>query len=935
MKKILKIVTLFFLISGIAMFAVPYFYKDKIIAFIKEDINNTIRAKFDFKNVDAGIFSDFPNLKINLYEVTIDGVDEFKDTRLLDAKSIGLSLNLKSVLFGEQVIIKKLDIDEAFVNLQILKNQLANYDIVKTNENETSNEEANFNIKLESYTINNLTLNYNDLSMDLQTTLKNINHKGTGVLTDSIYQLKTETSVENFNLIYDKTNYIKDVHLKLQSDFDISGDFEKYTFKNSRLLFNQLPVVFEGFFVLQKDAIDVAIDYKTNQADLKEFLSLIPEEYLVDFKQVKTSGIAKLNGRIEGLIKGDDLPAFNVDLDIKNGKIAYPDLPENISKLSAKALVDFKGGSNLDALVVDIPRIQFNIADNTALGNLKITHPVSDPYIITNFKSKFDLEKVKNALKLKEIKELKGLLDTDFSLKGALSHIENQNYDKFNASGYLKLQDFLFKSDSLPTVVAVTDAALAIKPESLKIERFISQIGNSDFDVSGAITNYLLYALGKDQTLKAKIFSHSNYLDLNEFMGDDKAAEDTQEADSLQIIQIPKNLDIVIALEADKVHYKDLEIQNAKGKLNIKEQRADLSTVFMKMMGGQITMEGSYDSKEKNPKTNLKLNMDSLGIQESANSFSVFSSYTPILKQIKGKYFSTMNFGVSLDSNMNPLLNTVNVVGNFKTDKILPKEIGILTKVAEIVKLKDLENPYLDKINASFKIADGELTLKPFDFKLNELNANLKGSVNLDQHINFILILDIPREKLGGEINGVLKGISGGLSFLKLDKQLNKTVKLKFKIGGTTTNPSIKPFVLNDENQSIDDAIAEIVEDKIDDLKADAIEKAEKEAEKLIKMAEIQKNKILQEAEITAEKMREKASVTADKLIKDAGNDPLKKMAAKIAADKLKKEANKQSQKLIVTANEKGDALVEKARLNGNKLIEKAKSEPEKDSIKI
>lgn len=930
MKKLLKILSVIFVLFGVSVFAIPYFYKDKIIAFIKKDVNNTLNARFDFKDADAGIFSDFPNLHINLNEMTLDGLKEFKDIRLLDAKNIGFSLDLKSALFGDQVIVKKLMVKDAFVNIQVLKNGLANYDILKKEAAGNPEEKTHFNIKLNSYQIDNLTLNYKDNSMGFYTQLANLNHTGKGVLTDTIYQLKTHTSVEKANMIYDSIHYVKDARIDLVTDFDISGDFNTYSFKNARLLLNKLPVFADGYVALEPDAIDVNVAYQTKQAQLKDFLSLMPAYYLSDLKDVKTTGKAQLTGAVKGLIKGDDLPAFHMDLDLAQADLQYPDLPEKLSDIVAKVQLDFKGGDNLDAMRIDMPSIRFNIAKNVVTGHFNMTHPMTDPYVNTAFKSNMDLKNVEKAVKLKGIKELKGLLDADFSIVGALSDIEKQAYDKFKASGYINLQDFVFQSDSLNRTISIPKANLDIKPEYLQINDFSTLVGKSDFNVTGRIANYIAYMLGKDKTLEVTMQAHSKHCDLNEFMSSDNATDDDSEFEALRI---PKNIKASIQYNADQVLYKDLVMNDTKGKLTIADQKADLSTVFMKMMGGKITMNGSYNSKNKNPKTTFQLHLDQLGIKESVSSFSVFSTYTPVLKQVAGRYFSNMNFSIDLDSLMNPILKTADIKGDFKTDKIFPKGVVFLSKIAKQTRLKALENPYIDKINASFSIKNGKFDLKPVHFKLNDMDAGLQGTVSLEQKLNMILVLDIPREKLGADINNVLSKITGGLQFLKLDKKLSNIIKMQFKIGGTTTAPTLKPIILNSENTGIDNAINELVEEQIEDVKNQAVEQAKQKAEELIKIAEFQKDKLLEEAHVVAEKTKVQAAATADKLIQEAGNDPLKKMAAKIAADKIKKTAAKKADKIIETATKKGDQLVDKARVEGVKLIEQAGNTPQEDSL--
>jgi len=84
-----------------------------------------------------------------------------------------------------------------------------------------------------------------------------------------------------------------------------------------------------------------------------------------------------------------------------------------------------------------------------------------------------------------------------------------------------------------------------------------------------------------------------------------------------------------------------------------------------------------------------------------------------------------------------------------------------------------------------------------------------------------------------------------------------------------------------------------------------------------------------------ADAIRKEAKKQADELIKQAGINPIKKAAAKVAGDKLIKEAdkkavkteqlaNKKADQLVQTTQKKSEALKKKAKDEGDKLIEKA-----------
>lgn len=105
LKKILKIVGITMVVLILAAFAIPYFFKDKIIAKVKTELNNRLNAKVNFKDVDISIFRHFPRLAVGLEDLQVVGIDAFAGDTLLAVKQIDVALNLMSVIKGDKMEI--------------------------------------------------------------------------------------------------------------------------------------------------------------------------------------------------------------------------------------------------------------------------------------------------------------------------------------------------------------------------------------------------------------------------------------------------------------------------------------------------------------------------------------------------------------------------------------------------------------------------------------------------------------------------------------------------------------------------------------------------------------------------------------------------------------------------------------------------------------
>ena len=71
MKKVLFGLAIFlFLILG-SLIAIPFLFKDEIIAQVKAAANESLTAKLEFSDVDISIFRNFPKLSVGLENLEI------------------------------------------------------------------------------------------------------------------------------------------------------------------------------------------------------------------------------------------------------------------------------------------------------------------------------------------------------------------------------------------------------------------------------------------------------------------------------------------------------------------------------------------------------------------------------------------------------------------------------------------------------------------------------------------------------------------------------------------------------------------------------------------------------------------------------------------------------------------------------------------------
>src|SRR5688500_9272768 len=100
MKKFAKWTGIILVVLIVLLIALPFLFKDKIIARVKTEANKNINARVDFGDFDLSLIRSFPNLSVGIDNLSIINKEPFQGDTLLFAKKTALTLDIMSVIRG-------------------------------------------------------------------------------------------------------------------------------------------------------------------------------------------------------------------------------------------------------------------------------------------------------------------------------------------------------------------------------------------------------------------------------------------------------------------------------------------------------------------------------------------------------------------------------------------------------------------------------------------------------------------------------------------------------------------------------------------------------------------------------------------------------------------------------------------------------------------
>lgn len=798
MKKGLKITAIVVAVMLLLMLLLPFAFKGKIAGIVKAEGNKMLNAQFDFRSLDISLFRDFPKASITLSDFCLKGTGEFANDTLVQAGEVIAAFNVFSLFGDSGYDISRIQLNDIRLHAIVLPDGRVNWDIVKpdstpTTTPDTSAREASpFKMQLQRFVIKNMNLVYDDRQSNMYADVRNLNALLRGDLSSERTTLQLETEIEALTYRMGGISFLSNANIYAKMNIDADLVNQKYTLKENEFRLNAIKAGIDGWVALNDPAIDMDLKLNTNEIGFKEILSLIPAIYAKDFEGLKTEGTATLNASAKGTMQGDSIvPQFDIALAVKNAMFRYPSLPAGVDQINISARAQNPGG-NIDLTTISITPLSFRLAGNPFSLTAEVKAPVSDPDFRIEAKGVLNLGMIKQVYPLEEM-ELNGTINANMQLAGRLSYIEQEQYDKVQASGTIRVIDMKLKVKGMSDVT-IHKSLFTFTPKYLQLNETTVNIGKNDLTADSRFENYMGYAL-KGSTLKGTLNIRSNYFNLNDFMPTTPAdstakvtttpteATTTQAATPGTLLEVPRNIDFVMDATMKQVLFDNMTFGNVNGKLTVKEGKVDMKNLSMNTMGGNAVMNGYYSTADvTKPEMNAAFKLNNIRFSQAYKELNMVRKLAPIFEGLKGDFSGNLNIQTLLDAAMSPVLPTLQGNGSLATKDLSLSGVKVIDQIANAVNQPSLKELKVKDMTIDFTIKEGRIATKPFDIKLGDYVVNLSGSTGLDQTIDY----------------------SGKVKLPASAGELAKLTTLDLKIGGTFTSPKVSLDTKSMANQAIE-----------------------------------------------------------------------------------------------------------------------------------
>jgi AsmA protein len=870
--KVLKISGI--VIAGILLllFLIPLIFPGKIASEVKKVANERLDTKMDFTKSRLSFFTHFPSLTVSLDDLSLTGSAPFGNDTLLKAEQVAFGINLKRLIFDNEVKINKLYVSKALINIMVNQKGQANYNIYIAPEDTKNTTEEGTAIRLERIDLEDCHVKYNDRSAKILVDAKGFNYIGKGNLSEDIFDLNTDAKIDSVDFYYNKTAYLRKKEVRADLITRINTHALSFILQKNELKINKLPLKFTGLFSILRDGYKINIKAASENTTLKDLFSVMPPEYLTWMNETEISGNSDLlftfkgnynvakkqkpdlafNMKVnKGAINYQNAPApltdFQMDLNAVMPQLDVENLLINLNTMKFKvgekdyfnAYLHSKGFTEMDVNAsvkgaLDLATVDAALGLNTidlhgilktniqargtfsntkklfpkTIGGISLRNgslktdaypnPITDITFIANVLNKagtfkdliisvapasFVFEgnpmyvnatlsdfsdlaynaKIKGELNVGRIYkvfsrkgvDITGYAKADLSLKGKQSYATNGQYDKLDNKGTIILKNIKATSELFPKAFFIKQGNFRFQNEKMWFERFNASYGKSDFAINGYLLNTINYFLESHGTLSGDFNMKSKLINVNEFMALEKgentdrnleveyAKEDHPKMSGVVII--PKNLNVALTTNVDKVEYNGLVLNKLTGKIGISKGNFFLENTNFNIIDCILGINAQY--RDESPTTanfDAHFTARDFSVQRAYKEIPMFHDMVTAAEKAEGIISIDYKVKGDLDGNMGPIYESLEGAGTINLRDVKVKGLKLFEGISSQTGQKSLDDPGLEGIEIKSTIDNNLIHIEPFTFSVASFKPTIKGTTSFDGLLDLRMRLGLP-----------------------------------------------------------------------------------------------------------------------------------------------------------------------------------------------
>jgi len=527
-KRILLLFFLFPILLIIIAICTIFIKQDDIVQGLISSLNNDFKGEIELKDSHITPFDNFPYVSVDLEGVRI--YESKNDTSIViaDISEVFLGFNLITIFKGD-LSINDIKLKDGAIDLVQHIDGSLNIENALSSRVDVKDVNEEFHLAIHEIELQNIDIHKlneeNNLIFDAL-----INESDAKFVTSPEHVYVFFDSKFELNII-DKgdTTFIKHKHFELHTKLDYRTEEGILTLQPTKIQLENSEFEMEGSINF-KDDVNLDIEVRGNKENYNLIFAMAPEELLPVLERYENSGNLFFDLHVKGKTANGHSAAINANFGCENGFFKHKIKNTKVDDLNFIGTYTNGASRNLQTSQLTIQDFSANPAEGQLSANLQVTN-FEDPEVDFQVKTAFELNFLTSFFNLTDIKDLSGSVELELNFHDIINIDEPKHaISKLNESYQteLKIDKLKFKYGEYPTPIKNLDLLIKMQGHEAAIEYCNLQIGSSDIELDGEISDLPAIIHQTNKTIQTKLNIKSNLLNLYELTGFDSTAINEQ-----------------------------------------------------------------------------------------------------------------------------------------------------------------------------------------------------------------------------------------------------------------------------------------------------------------------------------------------------------------------------------------------------------------------
>jgi hypothetical protein len=714
---------------------VNYYYRDKLIAYAIEQINLQTDARINIGKVDFSIWRRFPSASIWLKNVYVQSSNQFKkangitgnDTLLL-AREVFLEFDMLELFHGAYEL-KRLYVNDGYVNLTFDKRGKANYEILKHSDKPVGGD---FNLQLKDLVLSDTYIKYNDLRSKFifRGKIRDMGVRGSFQTREKTLRIKAHVFINTISS--GDECFVVDKAAKFSTNLFLN-DFS--------VIFSDALVSTESLNFSAKAEFDTGekpymkLDVLGNNLNIKDLMSILPRKVQKLLVNYSISGKTSLKLAVKGGIGNNELPGIVLQFKVFDASASQNASAVKLQEISFDGYYASKLGQNQETLL-KINHFKSALGSGEINGDFSVEN-ISHPTIVAAVQTKLDLNEVKGFFGIDTLQIFSGKMEGKVSATGSLpsfSAFKMSELKNFDLSGQVKLSDVEIELKRSEYHVQQVNGMIAFNND-IELKDLKLVVHNNDFAINGTLSNGIQYFFKQREDVVLKADVSSQNLDLSRyFITDPNSATKGYSRELL----FPENINIDVKLNVTKFKLNKFNAKWVSCYVNYKPKMFVLKSLKFESMGGKVSGNGAVlQDYDKNFNIRGQLDVTRLNLPQLFTTFGNFSQDIVQEKNLRGDLSGKITFSSEWNNLLVLNKDLLVVESDVTINNGQLVNFGPLNSLSRFISVEELKDVKFSTLKNHIYIKDKKIIIPQMDIASSAFNITASGTHYFDNHYSY------------------------------------------------------------------------------------------------------------------------------------------------------------------------------------------------------